>query len=180
MSSAIDDLIAQLSDTRQLGIGQHGADHDAAVMAGLLRMAEAAKGEMEGSTGAATAQGGQAVMDKAKQTAELITRHMALTLATIADEAERVRRGARCLRERCRRLESRARGAEERADITRTASLYAWRMLYEVEFPPFERGAWMRELHGRVATRYGAPFAAAGREARVIIDVLGMWPKEDV
>lgn len=94
-------------------------------------------------------------------------------------DAERVRRGARCLRERCRRLESRARGAEERADITRTAALYAWRMLYEVEFPPFERGAWMRELYGRVATRYGAPFAAAGREARAMIDVLGLWRGEE-
>lgn len=44
--SAIDDLIAQLKDTRQLGIGRHGAVHDAAVLGGLLRMAQAAKSEM--------------------------------------------------------------------------------------------------------------------------------------
>ena len=94
-------------------------------------------------------------------------------------DAERVRRGARCLRERCRRLESRARAAEERADIARTAALYAWRMLYEADYPPFERGAVLAKLHNRVDARYGSKFASAGKTARRMIDVLGAWRWEE-
>ena len=110
--------------------------------------------------------------------------HAALTAAEVGHlrlrlaAAERVRRGARCLRERCRRLESRARGAEQRADIARTAALYAWRMLYEVDYAPFERGAEMRALYRKVANRYGEAFAAAGREARAMIDALGTFSEE--
>lgn len=72
----------------------------------------------------------------------------------------------------------RGRGGWLRA-MRKSAGLTMWRMLYEVEHPPFGRGAQMRELYDRVATRYGAAFAAAGREARAMIDVLGMWPKEE-
>ena len=95
-------------------------------------------------------------------------------------DAERVRRGARCLRERCRRLESRARGAEERAGIEHTAALYAWRMLFSADYPPFGRGAMLDELHRRVASDYGAEFAAAGKASRLMVDVLGVWREEEV
>lgn len=87
-------------------------------------------------------------------------------------EAERVRRGARCLRDRCKRLQSRARGLEERADLASTAALYAWRMVLESPAPPFCRGAVLAEMHGAVATRYGQEFAERGRAARIAIDVL--------
>ena len=95
------------------------------------------------------------------------------TWANARDEADKVRRGARCLRERCRRLASRARGAEERADIAATAALYAWRMIYAVEHPPFGRGAMLDALHRRVASDYGTEFAERGRASRAAIDALG-------
>lgn len=93
-------------------------------------------------------------------------------------DAAKVRRGARCLRERCRRLESLARGAEERANIARTAALYAWRMRDANGGPP----VWMYNVlafaRRAVVERYGAEFAATGEAAlRIVLpEVSDAWP----
>ena len=168
--SAIDDLIAFARGLIPPGVT------DSEEARRLEALSAAAR---EAISGRSVAYGASLVMDKAKQVAaDIISQHTMLLREAVA-ETQRVRRGARCLRERCRRLESRARGAEERAGIEHTAALYAWRMLFSADYPPFGRGAMLDVLHRRVASDYGPEFAAAGKGARAMADVRGMWPKEE-
>ena len=168
MASSIEQLISALAMALRdydAGLGPMPREE----LADALRLAEAAKAEAKEDIEEVYRRGeSQGRADHAALTgAEMV--HLRLRLA----DAERVRRGARCLRERCRRLASRARGAEERADIAATAALYAWRMIYAVEHPPFGRGAMLDALHRRVASDYGTEFAERGRASRAAIDALG-------
>lgn len=85
-------------------------------------------------------------------------------------DGERVRRGARCLRERCRRLESRARGVERRLALVNAAYWYATRLNDEmVAITPSS----LSMARARLAVRYGdRTMVKAGELALKMLDVL--------
>ena len=117
MATSIEQLISALAMALRdydAGLGPMPREE----LADALRLAEAAKAEAKEDVEEVYRRGErQGRADHAALTGAEMG-HLRLRLA----DAERVRRGARCLRERCRRLEAKARNERERAAMWRAVA----------------------------------------------------------